>query len=99
MLVSHCQCYSKYSFQLQELYNRRSVILNEKEKCWNNSEEPTAGRNDDSLHGELLLELHVYSVYYFQSHACYSENVIMPYTFVVAVMTIVLLLLCPVHLA
>ena len=63
----------KYLFQLQEFYNCRSVILNKKEKCWNDSsltEERRPGRNEDSLLGELQLELHVYSVYYFQSPAC-----------------------------
>ena len=41
------------------------MILNKKEKCWNDSsltEERHPGRNDDSLLGELQLELHVYSV-------------------------------------
>ena len=62
----------KYLFQLQEFYNCPSVILNKKGKCWNDSltEEGHPGRNDDSLLGELQLELHVYSVYYFQSPAC-----------------------------
>ena len=63
----------KYLFQLQKFCNCRSVILNKKEKCWNDSsltEERHPGRNDDSLLGELQLELHVYSVYYFQSPAC-----------------------------
>ena len=44
------------------------MILNKKEKCWNDdllTEERHPGRNDDSLLGELQLELHVYSVYYF----------------------------------
>ena len=60
----------KYLIQLHEF---RSVILNKKEKCWNDSsltEERHPGRNDDGLLGELQLELHVYSVYYFQSPAC-----------------------------
>ena len=65
MLESHCQVLLKYLFQLQEFCNCRSVILNKKEKCWNDSsltEERHPGRNDDSLLGELQLELHVYSV-------------------------------------